>query len=122
MSRAESECPSSDYLHPVVEEFSRLLETARLFLLLKEPVLGLPHLCWVDEDEGFCFGKRSQHKSGQPVNKLMLSCKSGRCDLTVSSPGVPVSYSKCAESAIRVFVVQLPLVPWVMMNNISIIL
>lgn len=118
----ESEGRSSDYLHPVVEEFSRLLKTAFLILLLEEPFLGLLHLCWVDVDEGFRFGKRSQHKSGQPANRLMLACKSGWSVLTVSSPGVPVSYSECAESAIQVFVVQLPLVPWVMINNIFLIL
>lgn len=59
-----------DHLHPVVEEFSRLRETAVVSLLAQQPVLRLVHLCRVDVDERLRFFKRSHHEGGQPANRL----------------------------------------------------
>lgn len=39
------------YLHSVVEEFSRLLETAIFSLFVFQPSLRLFNLCWVNVDE-----------------------------------------------------------------------
>lgn len=60
----------SNYLHPVVEEFSRLFKRAVFLLFSLQPSLRLFNNCWVNVDKRLCFDKGPQHKSSQPVDEL----------------------------------------------------